>query len=238
MSIFSSSIGQSKIKQRIINMRILITSLHVAFVLLSFYLIFKEDRNILSNNLIVKLDPKFYVLLFLSFIPIFIDILAISVLVKPNPKACFSNKKINRDFIINIIFNIVFASLFFSNLTYGYITQDTINLKNIYCAGKEYNYTDVKHVDIDLKYKSATNNYFIDYYVNFKDNTDIELSDFNNCSYEKLMLINNIAEKNGVIINRDEVSDKTRVKVLEWCNKYPDNLEAFNHLLDLNHIQR
>lgn len=235
MSLYSLNINQNRNKKKLRKVRFLITVLYVLFISLSFFLIFKEDKNFVtkSNDLLVYLDPKINVLLFFSLTPIFIDVISLLSLYKSNIQINLSNGKLIREIIFFIAFNIGFAIIFFNNLTYGYITHDAIIIKNVFSESNEYKTTDIKYVNIDLRYKSAVDNYFIDYCIVFKDDKQIELSDFKDCSYEKLMIINKNIEKRGVNINRDTISYETKVKVIDWCKKYPDNLEPFRQLLGL-----
>lgn len=235
MSLYSLNINQNRNKKKLRKARLLITILYIVFILLSFFLIFKEDRSLItkSKDLIVYLDLKIDVLLFFTLTPILIDVISTLALYKPNLKINLTNGKLIREIIFFILFNIGFAIVFFNNLTYGYITQDAIIIQNIFTDSKEYKITDIKYVDIDLRYNSAVDNYFIEYYISFEDDKKIELSDFEDCSYEKLMIINKNIEKRGVTIKRDKLSYATKAKVIDWCEKYPDDLEPFKHLLEL-----
>lgn len=236
MKLHSLNYNHNKNKEKLKKARILITIIYIIFVAVSFLLIFKENKKTVSeiNNLIVTLDYRIDVLLFFSITPIFIDIVLIKACNRLNIKQIYLTKgKLVKGIIISVVFNIIFGITFFNNLTDGYVTQDAITQKNIFLGSNENKFSEIKYVDIDLK-QGRTGNYYIEYSVVFNNNNEIELSDYDSCSYDKLVIINKAIEKTGAVINRDLLSHKTKNKVIKWCLRYPDTLDSFNYLLKLN----
>lgn len=210
--------------------------LHITYISISLYLLFKESSSIdkLSSDLIVYLAPQIDVILFFAVFPFITNSIFIYALYISGDCSNISFGTFLYLVVFLITLNFGSVTLVFNNLEFGYITENTIVIKNVYKDINVYKASDIDYVDIDLRYKGVVDNYFIDYDIRFVDNKYIELSSFDSCTYEKLMIVNKILEKKGVSIHRDVLSEKTKVKVIKWCSKYPETLKPFKHLLAIS----
>jgi hypothetical protein len=150
-----------------------------------------------------------------------------------NPR--FNKRKVTTNLYVVLIINFIIICTSYDVFSYGCIYNNKIYYKKLFSEVKEYKISSIKSVNVELGYKGAVDNYFINYIISI-DNLEINLRDYDKSEYLKIIQIDRNLSSLGVKIDREKLSQEKQLKVMKWCEQYPKYKDTFKYLLQIDRI--